>query len=295
MPHTLRTVLIGVDLASPSLAGAEWTARSFVPDARIVLAHVIEQHGLQRVLGEAQVDAVSTTLRTEATARLEELRQRLGPDRTETVVLEGAAGAGLTELAAERGVDLIVIGGHRESVAGGLLGNVASALLGHATVPVLVAHAMPAGPPARLLVAVDTSDAHGPVLAWARTLADTFGMTGQVVSAVQPPGVPISTTLFSSEDEYLRTRALVVERTQEWTRRAADESGLDPERFSAAASYGRPEVEITLAAERIGADLIIIGTRGRTHGHALILGSVARRVVEASNCPVLVVPPARPN
>ena len=50
-----------------------------------------------------------------------------------------------------------------------------------------------------------------------------------------------------------------------------------------------PSVGIVREAEEIGADLIIIGSRGLTGIRRVVLGSVAERVVERAHCPVLVV------
>lgn len=48
-------------------------------------------------------------------------------------------------------------------------------------------------------------------------------------------------------------------------------------------------VEITHAARELGADLIAIGTHGRTGLAHLLLGSVAERVVRISEVPVLTI------
>ena len=57
---------------------------------------------------------------------------------------------------------------------------------------------------------------------------------------------------------------------------------------------GRAPAEIVDHAEKAGADLIILGTHGRSGlGHAL-LGSVAEKVVQHARCPVLTVPQRRP-
>jgi len=47
--------------------------------------------------------------------------------------------------------------------------------------------------------------------------------------------------------------------------------------------------EIVKIAKQLDADLIIIGSHGRTGLQHLLLGSVAERVVEHARCPVLVV------
>lgn len=54
-------------------------------------------------------------------------------------------------------------------------------------------------------------------------------------------------------------------------------------------SDGVPYVEITHAARELKADLIVIGTHGRTGLAHLLLGSVAERVVRTSDVPVLTI------
>lgn len=295
MTPRLETVLIGVDLTAPSLVGAKWAATTFAPEAQLVLVHAVETSPIRRFLSVRDAKRKENEIRTEAEERLESLREEVGADRCRIVLAEGSPGTRLAELAREEGADLIAVGAHREGMAGGLIGNVVSTVLGNATTPVLIAHAPPEARPERMLVAIDESPARLDVLAWASLLADTFeGMTGEVLSAVQPPGVSVNTTLFSSEEEYRTTRDRIVERTRRWVRGLADGAGLDEDRFVAGAVYGRAELEIALAAERVEADLVVLGTRGHTHGHSLVLGSVSRRVVEASTCPVLIVPPTEP-
>lgn len=51
---------------------------------------------------------------------------------------------------------------------------------------------------------------------------------------------------------------------------------------------GAPAHDIRAVAERIGADLIVIGTHGR-HGLGLLLGSTANAVIHGVGCDVLAV------
>jgi nucleotide-binding universal stress UspA family protein len=53
-----------------------------------------------------------------------------------------------------------------------------------------------------------------------------------------------------------------------------------------------PAVSIVDYAKEIHADLIVIGTHGRTGVSRLLMGSVAEHVVRTAPCPVLVVRPA---
>jgi nucleotide-binding universal stress UspA family protein len=52
---------------------------------------------------------------------------------------------------------------------------------------------------------------------------------------------------------------------------------------------GDPAMETLRVAREIGADLIVMGTHGRTGFARLLMGSVAEEVVRKSDCPVLTV------
>ena len=60
-------------------------------------------------------------------------------------------------------------------------------------------------------------------------------------------------------------------------------------RIFAHLASGAPWREIVQAAERLDADLVVVGTHGRTGVARLTLGSVAEVVVRKSKCPVLVI------
>ena len=52
---------------------------------------------------------------------------------------------------------------------------------------------------------------------------------------------------------------------------------------------GHPATEILRTAREVGADLIVMGTHGRTGLRRLLMGSVAEQVVRQAPCPVLTV------
>jgi nucleotide-binding universal stress UspA family protein len=53
---------------------------------------------------------------------------------------------------------------------------------------------------------------------------------------------------------------------------------------------GSPHVEIVAFAEKVNAELIVVGTHGRGGLAHAVLGSVTERVIHRTTCPVLVVP-----
>ena len=64
--------------------------------------------------------------------------------------------------------------------------------------------------------------------------------------------------------------------------------GLDVE---SEVAVGYPKEEILAAADKFGADLIIMGTHGRKGIDRLLFGSVAENVVIQSNVPVMTIRP----
>ena len=57
---------------------------------------------------------------------------------------------------------------------------------------------------------------------------------------------------------------------------------------------GDPLVEILSEAASVDADLVVMGTHGRTGFDRLLLGSVTEKVLRKASCPVLTVPAAEP-
>ncbi|CAI48119.1 UspA domain protein [Natronomonas pharaonis DSM 2160] len=68
---------------------------------------------------------------------------------------------------------------------------------------------------------------------------------------------------------------------------AADDADLESE---AVVRRGRPGEEIRAYADEVGADLIVMGTRGADSHERRMLGSVSQDVVTESTLPVLVIP-----
>lgn len=84
---------------------------------------------------------------------------------------------------------------------------------------------------------------------------------------------------------------------EHWSARAAHEALLPArealERAGRAAEVeiidGAPAEAIVRRAREVGADLILLGTRGLNPVRELVLGSVAKLVLEQADCPVVVV------
>jgi nucleotide-binding universal stress UspA family protein len=73
--------------------------------------------------------------------------------------------------------------------------------------------------------------------------------------------------------------------------RALEVAGVDPERPALTAEAGDAGATIVDQAVALRADLLVMGTHGRSGFDRLLLGSVTEEVLRKAPCPVLTVPP----
>lgn len=75
------------------------------------------------------------------------------------------------------------------------------------------------------------------------------------------------------------------QRALQYLSRLAADWGLAAELF---VRQGTPHTEILALARQLGVDLIVLGQVGVRGPRRMLIGSVAERVIEAAECPVLV-------
>lgn len=134
----------------------------------------------------------------------------------------------------------------------------------------------------KILVAYDGSAQAGNAFETGLDLAAQYGAELVVLSITRPPEPP----------EAVETEA-VLEGAQEYY-----EKQFDVLRGKAAAKgvattcevrVGHPADQIIHAADELGADLIVLGHRGKSLVKRWLLGSISRRVVTYAGCSVLIV------
>jgi nucleotide-binding universal stress UspA family protein len=138
----------------------------------------------------------------------------------------------------------------------------------------------------KILVPVDYSEHSKTAVQFARDLATAYGAVLHFVhvfpatAIVPPPLVPAPVLTIDVREENQRTFS-------EFLSSAKRDLGVDVE---GTLREGTPHLEILRLAAEVGADIIVLGTHGRTGIEHLLLGSVAERVVRNSTLPVITVP-----
>jgi nucleotide-binding universal stress UspA family protein len=209
----------------------------------------------------------------EAQAGLEALRRRAEAQGTaaEIVLSRGKAApqAILAEVARLRPGFIIMGRRGRTDLKSILLGSVTNRIIGLSPVPILVVPRLGPFTFGRPLLASDGSPSSEAAWRQALVLARAWSVQLLAVSAAQ------------KEEEYPEVEA-ILEKLQEEAR----EQGAP---LTTHMVQGQPAEAILRAAEVLEADLLILGSHGRTGLKRLFLGSVAERVVGRAACPVLIV------
>lgn len=139
----------------------------------------------------------------------------------------------------------------------------------------------------RVLVPVDFSEPSKSALQYAQSLGKQLGAALTLIHVVEPFWYPHDWDYVPGFEGKIGTEA----REKEARKRLA---GLATELVDSSVPtepcvrVGTPWNEIVSAAENLDADLIIIGTHGRTGLKHVVMGSTAERVVRHAHCPVLV-------
>jgi len=186
--------------------------------------------------------------------------------------------------------ELIVVGsGGRHGFSGALLGSVAQRVVRHASCPVLV-HRETQGR-SGVVAATDLSDASMPAVSAGAKEARRRGQPLTIVHAIDlaTPALSIalgtpfgSTATLPSLEQQQLLRTLLHDSLTEAVRRSGAEG-------TARIIDGAPARAILDFAEDTKADLIVVGTRGRTGFTRLTLGSVAEQVINDAKVSVLAV------
>ena len=135
-----------------------------------------------------------------------------------------------------------------------------------------------------ILAPTDFSELAARAIAYAFELASARGGKVHIMHAYNVPTYPDGLAIgvdIVTPIEQAAQRALALQ---------ADKYASRPELGGVILEMGDARESIVRHAKQLSADLIVMGTHGRTGFSHMLLGSVAERVVRTAPCPVLVVP-----
>lgn len=143
----------------------------------------------------------------------------------------------------------------------------------------------------KILVPTDFSDLSVEAVRYAMSLSEMYGADLVLFHAVDDAPVLAFHTMELTSDFVLDDTAKTAERHLEEFARSHDirsHYGL-----SLVIRRGNPYDEITRYASEENVDLIVMATHGRTGLAHVLLGSVAEKVVQHADIPVLTIKPAK--
>jgi universal stress protein E len=291
--NKLKRIIVGHDLragGATATGSAIILARQF--DATLRLVHVIEPHHLyQKISHPFASQYALEEIAQKAGARLRDLsaNEELADLRIEYEVHTGKPFVELIIARRAWQADLIVIGGSSEH-HDHFLGSTGERVVRKAMVPVLVARKTISANAKRFLVPTDFSLGARKAAEEALVLAKRFGARIFFLHVLD------LTPLFAYPYEDEISPALPVppltpqDVEPDWEAFIANlPLGNIP--WENRTEEGRAAETIVKYAETIHADLMVMGTHGKTALEHMLLGSVTEKVLRRSLCPVLTIRP----
>jgi nucleotide-binding universal stress UspA family protein len=280
----LSTIVVATDFSESAMAALDWAINlANAHAAKIVLVHAVETE--LPALAEA-MGPIDTHVRKE----LETVSKRLSAAHVlaQSEFDRGRPWSVIAAIARNARADLIVVGAHGKSKFR-MLGSVAHRLIRSTSIPVLVhrARADATLGVRTVLAATDFSEEATLATETAMGLPGDLMEPARLVLFHAVPlmniyDISMAAPLPSYWDEMEHAAAQRLETLAS----ALRSDGLQVE---VKTSRGFPSEAILQEAEATRADLIALGTVGRSGLNQLFMGSVAERVLHHAKCPVLVV------
>jgi nucleotide-binding universal stress UspA family protein len=295
---TNRRILVGIDGSPQSRVALEWAAREAQRGGGEIDAVHVYGSGLAWI--DVGSDAEPLILARSAENAKQTLHEIIAAAelpaetdvRIEPVVVLGEPSAVLCDRA--RSADLLVVGtrGHG-GFAGLLLGSVSQRCAERSPCPVVVVPSeytptVEAPGARRIIVGIDGSAGSRHALEWALAESASDGDEIEAVLAFNQDllWVPVEAEIQAKIDAAAEQRAMAI------VRDAVTQARTPTDGATVIPTVALGEPWRVLLATAAGADLLVVGTRGRGGFAGLLLGSVSHRCVERSTCPVVVVPPS---
>jgi len=195
---------------------------------------------------------------------------------------EGSPVDCILDIAEENFFDLVVTGRRGLSrTAEALMGTVTGRIIGHSTCDVLVVPRDTTVNWGTLLVPTDGSRFSAGSTAKAIGLAKVYGARMKIISIVD-----VTDEFQAQAPDAVESLVNQARQQVDAVSKKAAESGVHTDSF---VREGESYKVITSMAKKQAADMIIMGSHGRTGVKRLFMGSVTEKVIGHAPCPVLVV------
>jgi nucleotide-binding universal stress UspA family protein len=281
-------VVVGVDESPSSDAALDWAIDE--ASRRRLPLHLVHAFGVDysMVAAPALIPGATSVEDKVLDAGVARVRS-LAPSVQVTAEADtGYPAHALVELSET--ADTVVLGARgRGALRGALLGSVSLQVATHARCPVVVVRELPAPGASvpRVVVGIDGSPTSERAIGYAFAQASSRGLGLTVVHAWWMEFVEGVITSTSSEEQWERMgqeqRVLVSEALAGWREKYPDVNVREHVVRSLPAE--------ALVGESAGAELVVVGSRGRGGFAGLLLGSVSHSVMQHAHCPVAVVRP----
>jgi hypothetical protein len=184
---------------------------------------------------------------------------------------------------------MIVVGRRgRTGLSRLMMGSVTARVIGYSPCNVLVVPKTAQLKFSGIVVATDGSAYSAAAASEAIGLAKRNGSSLTVISVIPSEVVALTDVGFNIDQRELMDQQEMheAEKNAKAVKEAAQKEGVPVKAFVLS---GKPAEAIIQTAQEKDADLIVLGSHGRTGLEKLLMGSVAERVIVLSSCPVLVV------
>lgn len=288
-------VLVATDLTTysePALVRAR--AHAEATRAALVVCHVIPDVMRHHPLFASR-DANDTVIAGDLVKKAAELVAeqvgrvlRLSVDDYRIIVETGRAEDEIVRISEEEHASLVVIGAKPREGSERVLGHVAERVVRYSHCSVLIARAHAAT--GKILVATDFTSGGTAALELGGELVTKLAVDGTLLHVVQLPSESSALSAVTSAlgSPWIPPTQTAIESLESLGRSTLEGLAKQYGFTHVAQVEGTPAEVIVARAESLGAEMIMMGSRGRTGLARLVLGSTAEKVIRTSNTSVLV-------
>jgi universal stress protein E len=308
-PQKFTRILVATDFskhANAALEQAVWLARQ--TNASVTLAHTLPD--LRKTVHGASTKAKLDLLCSEGNLFEREVRQESNHKMRQQIAqlqtadmniacetLLGEPFVELTHAVQQEGYDLLLAGTRGLTTwEQFFVGSTAKRLIRKCPCSVWIVKAEHVHPPRSILLATDFSSVSTKALCQALSLAEAAQAELHVLHVVDALQLPTPQTLTNASSQIMQQELSQLQNAINYDAQLNMKNFLKllpttQVKVQSHIAWGTPWHEIARLAQEIRADMLVIGTIGRTGLPGLLLGNTAEKLLDACPCSILAVKP----